>query len=201
MEKLKKQMFNKLRDWGKRLLNWAIVKPWKWFRKWLNKSRFVAFIVGAVIALTFTYCYLTVKYEYRDLFGSRVVIFNNYSDKVDPVKAESNPEIEKVASPEVRGEEQSSPTIRLIKKTFPEDPKTAVAIAKCESQLDPSRIGDTHMDFYSYGLFQINQTWHKYPKEVLLNPVENVKIARQIYDGAGWQRWACYTRGGYKKYL
>jgi len=116
--KSRKSKMSKLKDWGKRLLNWAIVNPWIAFRKWLNKSRFVAFIVGAAIAGSFIFCYLTVKYEYRNIFNSRVVILNNSSVALASTVRESagsNQEVEKVAFQEVRGEEQSSSAIQAEK--------------------------------------------------------------------------------------
>ena len=89
-----------------------------------------------------------------------------------------------------------------IREAFPEDPDNAVAIAKCESQLDPSRIGDTHMKYPSVGLYQINQTWHKYPTEQLQNPDENIRIAKEIKNRWGnWNAWSCYKFDYYKKYL
>ena len=89
-----------------------------------------------------------------------------------------------------------------IREAFPEDPDNAVAIAKCESQLDPSRIGDTHMAYPSIGLFQINQTWHKYDTETLQNPDENIRIAKEIKERWGnWNAWSCWKFDYYKKYL
>lgn len=88
-----------------------------------------------------------------------------------------------------------------IRKAFPGEEDLAVAVAMCESRLDPTRIGDTHMEKWSYGLFQVNQTWHPYSKETLLNADENIKIAKQIRDKGGWNRWSCYSQGYYEKYL
>jgi hypothetical protein len=69
----------------------------------------------------------------------------------------------------------------------------ALKVANCESQLDPTKIGDKQMAKWSYGLFQINRTWHDYDEDTLLNPIENVKIARKIYDASGgnFDRWTC----------
>lgn len=89
-----------------------------------------------------------------------------------------------------------------IRAAFPEDPDTAVAVAKCESQLDPTRVGDTHMTYPSVGLFQINQTWHKYDTETLKNADENIRIAKEIKGRWGnWNAWSCYKFDFYKKYL
>lgn len=92
--------------------------------------------------------------------------------------------------------------IEKIKKAFPGEEELAVAVAKCESSLDPSRIGDTHMKYPSIGLFQINQTWHKYDTKTLQNPDENIRIAKEIKDRWGnWNAWSCYKFDYYKKHL
>lgn len=89
-----------------------------------------------------------------------------------------------------------------IRKAFPGEENIAVAIAKCESQLDPMRIGDTHMKYPSIGLYQINQTWHKYPTEILQNADENIRIAKEIKERWGnWNAWSCYKFGYYEKHL
>lgn len=108
-----------------------------------------------------------------------------------------------VVETKTRGNITHSPQVEVkIREAFPEDPDTAVAIAKCESQLDPTRIGDTHMTFPSVGLFQINQTWHKYDTKTLQNADENIRIAKEIKDRWGnWNAWSCYKFGFYQKYL
>ena len=89
-----------------------------------------------------------------------------------------------------------------IKETFGNEGDIAVAIAKCESSLDPSRVGDTHMKYPSIGLFQVNQTWHKYSDETLKNPDENIRIAKEIRDRWGnYNAWTCFKTGNYKLYL
>jgi len=92
--------------------------------------------------------------------------------------------------------------VEKIRKVFSEDPDTAVAIAQCESSLDPERIGDTHMKFPSVGLFQVNQTWHKYDTATLQDPDQNIRIAKEIKDRWGnWNAWSCYKQGYYKKFI
>lgn len=94
-----------------------------------------------------------------------------------------------------------SSTEALIKKYFGDEYELALAVAKCESQLDPSRIGDTHLSKPSIGLFQINQIWHPYTTEQLQDAEQNIKIAKEIRDKGGWDRWTCYSKGYYEKYL
>lgn len=93
-----------------------------------------------------------------------------------------------------------------IRDTFPEDPDTAVKIAKCESGLHPD-IQSRHVLYYgqekSFGLFQIHKPdWHttalrlgydNYQTEVQ----DNIKMARYIYEHAGkkWTDWSCYNKG------
>ncbi len=85
---------------------------------------------------------------------------------------------------------------RLIRETFPEDPDTAVRIAHCESRLDPTRVGDTHTAYSSYGVFQIRLLpgrvkYAGLTAEKLLDARANIAYARKIYDRFGWRPWTC----------
>ncbi len=87
---------------------------------------------------------------------------------------------------------------RLIRATFPEDPDTAVAIAHCESRLDPTRVGDTHTAYSSYGVFQIRLLpgrvkYAGLTPEILRDARANIAYARKIYDRFGWRPWTCAT--------
>jgi len=174
----------------------------KWFK--FKNSKFFLAILMLIIGISYTYCFLTIKYEYRESVIGRVVIFNNSSVALASTARENagaNQEVEKVASPEVRGEEQSSPTVRTIKKYFGDEWKTAYAVMMAESHGDPSRIGDTHLSKPSIGLFQINQIWHPYTVEQLQDPEFNIKTAKDIRDSGGWERWTTYRTGQYEKFL
>lgn len=95
--------------------------------------------------------------------------------------------------------------IRKIKEAFPEEPNTAVAIAKCESGLVPD-IQSQHTLSYgqerSYGLFQIHSpVWHYRAIELGYEDYrtsvdDNIAMARYIYDSVGkkWTPWSCYTK-------
>lgn len=113
-----------------------------------------------------------------------------------------------------------------ITKYFPEDSKTAIAVFKAESSLNPNIIGYncryTYFDVKKqatstkvttckvadranaiskdYGLAQINDQHSKTP-EKFLDAEENLKMARRLYDERGWKCWYAYTDGLYKKYL
>lgn len=94
---------------------------------------------------------------------------------------------------------------RLIRETFPEDPETAVKIAKCESGLDVD-IQSRHQLSYgqerSFGVFQIHAPdWHTTAvrlgyEEYKTDAADNIAMARYIYDNAGkrWRDWSCYTK-------
>lgn len=95
--------------------------------------------------------------------------------------------------------------IQEIEKTFPEDPKTAVKIAKCESGLDAD-IQSRHILHYgqekSFGIFQIHKPdWHNTAvrlgyENYKTDPGDNIKMARYIYEQAGkrWTDWSCYNK-------
>ena len=91
---------------------------------------------------------------------------------------------------------------KKIKEVFGEDGDLAVAVAMAESRMNPNAIGDTHLAKYSFGLFQINQMFHDYSEETLLDPDENIRIAKEISSkGRGFENWTTYREGSYLKYL
>lgn len=97
---------------------------------------------------------------------------------------------------------QGSVIEEKIRKAFPGEEDTAVAIAMCESRLDPMRIGDTDFHKPSIGLFQINQHYHPYSTKELQNADRNIAIAKNIKERWGnWNAWSCYKFGFYEKYL
>lgn len=81
-------------------------------------------------------------------------------------------------------------------ETFPEDARTALAVARCESGFDQGARGPTQ----DYGVYQIHQpSWDSVAKQKGLDykrsAYDNIQMARHIYDNAGqtWQDWVCYT--------
>ena len=72
-----------------------------------------------------------------------------------------------------------------------------------ESSLDPTRIGDRHIQEPSYGLFQIN-TFHnpQYNPERLLEIRYNCEAGRELSTtGRGWRNWTTYRTGQYLEHL
>lgn len=162
-----------------------------WLRVKIEKiknSKPFLFLLALIIGATGMYLYLEAPKLYKSIFlDSRVVIL---------VPAGVNSGGEQINEPQNSIGEESGGTLAsspeaLIRKTFGDQADNAIRVADCESQLDPTRIGDTHMAKYSYGLFQINRTWHDYSPETLLNAQRNVEIAKEIYDKGGWSRWTC----------
>lgn len=89
-----------------------------------------------------------------------------------------------------------------IRQAFPGEEDTAVAVAMCESRLDPKRIGDTDFHKPSVGLFQINQFYHPYSTKELQDADRNIAIAKEIKNRWGnWNAWSCHKFGYYEKYL
>lgn len=90
---------------------------------------------------------------------------------------------------------------QLVRRYFGSEYGMARAIMIAESGGEPTRVGDTHLKKYSYGLFQINQTWHHYSKRELLDPETNIRIAKEIRDRYGWTQWTTFRTEQYKNYL
>lgn len=96
--------------------------------------------------------------------------------------------------------------ISEIEKAFPEDPKTAVAIAKCESgfkvDIQSHHIGKDGKQERSFSLFQIHEpSWDKVAtrlgfEDYKTSPRDNIDMARYIYvqSGKKWTAWSCYTK-------
>lgn len=89
-----------------------------------------------------------------------------------------------------------------IRKTFPEDPERAVAIAKAESGLRIDAVNpEQHKGCKgSIGIMQIACVHNIEDIDALKDPIVNLKKAREIYDREGWQPWGAYTNGSYKLY-
>lgn len=99
---------------------------------------------------------------------------------------------------------------------FPEDPRTAIAVFRAESQLKPRAIGYncTYGQRVTYcqvkdrpraisfdcGIAQI----HSYDgvcKEEMFDLETNLQAARKLYDDKKWRHWYVWLDGTYKKYL
>ncbi|MBP9698121.1 MAG: hypothetical protein KBD65_02945 [Candidatus Moranbacteria bacterium] len=111
--------------------------------------------------------------------------------------------------------EVSPDPLLTIKKYFGEKAEAAEKIAKCESQLVPTRIGDQHLTSKdgdeiigrSIGIFQIRtggvekngKVWNRAKangmtvaefEKKMMNPEENIRYAKEIYDRSGsWSPW------------
>lgn len=80
-----------------------------------------------------------------------------------------------------------------IREIFPEDPDTALAIAKCESNLNPLAISHTN----DGGIFQINWIHDTRLAKLGLdkfNVDDNLKFARILYDERKWLPWTCFKK-------
>ena len=89
---------------------------------------------------------------------------------------------------------------RLIKDTFPEDPHTAISVARCESGLKANAVNKNNPDgSIDGGLWQINSMHDSALERMGLdkwNVEDATKFARHLYDSnGGWRDWMCYTRG------
>lgn len=98
-----------------------------------------------------------------------------------------------------------------IRDTFPEDPETAIKVARCENAFKSrggydAGVQSGHTLSYgrerSYGIFQIHAVdWDQTALKLgydnyKTDPGDNIKMARYIYDKAGkkWRDWTCYTK-------
>lgn len=81
-----------------------------------------------------------------------------------------------------------------IKQYFPSNYTKAVAVAQCESGLNPKAVSPGGGN---WGLFQINRVHERtlnsmgYSWSQITDPFVNSKLAKVIYNQSGWGAWAC----------
>lgn len=88
---------------------------------------------------------------------------------------------------------------RAITDYFGVQSQNAIRIATCESGLNPATVGDTNLEFtengqvfgYSSGIFQIRHLEGRPDPSWLLNPINNIEYAHQLYEKEGWVPWTC----------
>ena len=87
----------------------------------------------------------------------------------------------------------------LIRRAFPEDPHTAVAVANCESGLKPTAYNPHNNNGSTDGgLWQINSVHDKKLDQLGLDkydPEDATKFARLLYEERGFKDWVCFTKG------
>ena len=82
----------------------------------------------------------------------------------------------------------------VVYATFWKDSRFATLIA-CESGFRANAVGyDGHPYYqYNYGLFQV-ASGHGYSAEYLFNPMNNIKVAKEIYLAQGFSAWPNCSR-------
>lgn len=116
-------------------------------------------------------------------------------------------EAKTMEEPKVPTEEEKKDL--AIRKYFPEQFALAKAVAMSEGYRSNGVNSNPPIE-ESVGLFQVNLLAHyrKVPgktiaekTEWLLNYENNCSVARQIYEGSGWNAWSGYLHESYLKFL
>lgn len=73
--------------------------------------------------------------------------------------------------------------------------ESALTVAKCESGLNPYVMSPPNKDgTRDGGLFQVNDVHNRRLQELdldKLDPEDNAKYARMLYEEEGWRPWTC----------
>lgn len=89
----------------------------------------------------------------------------------------------------------------MIIETFKEDAQTALAVARCESNLNPKAYNGNNTDgSVDKGLYQINSVHYKRMEQLGLDvwkATDNVKFAKILHDEQGFAPWVCYKKLAY----
>ncbi len=153
---------------------------------------------------------LAIGFTYLILANSNPYIINSSNTSVN-LQNEGYPSISGEVVPNGVAVEGDSPPYETvedkIRAAFPEDPDTAVAVAKAESRLNPEVVGDKHLAWgdgkngMSCGIFQIRVFPKRPDCKELLDEDFNIEYARQLYKNSGWSPWSTFKSGRYKKFL
>jgi hypothetical protein len=83
--------------------------------------------------------------------------------------------------------------VNAIYSVFGKDPRY-VSLAMCESGLRADAVGyDASHNQYNYGIFQVSQ-YHGWSYNYLVNPLNNAKVAKIIWDRQGPGAWPVCSR-------
>lgn len=92
-------------------------------------------------------------------------------------------------------------TQKILAK-FGEKGRLALAIAKCESGLNPMAIGDKRLNPKSYGIFQIRAYSNRPTASSLLDADTNINFAYRLSNGGkSWGLWSCFKNKKYLTYM
>ena len=170
------------------------------FKEWIKNlidrflaSNFLVFTLGLTNGITYTYIYLTAPVIFQPL--TKTIVFNREaSAEVATGKGGAVS-----ASPLAKAPSSSQESIvGLVARYFGKDADKAVRIMQCESQGNPTKIGDKDKIFYkgdkiygdSIGLFQVRMLPdRKFTRQELKDPETNIKEAYRIYQSQGWEAW------------
>jgi hypothetical protein len=156
------------------------------------------------------YCIVLVSYVViigviRPAFGSHTFVVS--SSRLLPAQSYSESIGDSCSLSVVYCDGELSETEKIIKQYFPENYQIAIAIAKAESGLNPSAVGAINSNgTQDFGLFQINSI-HNPSIEQKTTVIENVKMARVIYDSRlryssdGFEAWSTYNSGRYLHFI
>lgn len=156
----------------------------------------------------------------RGLLAALILILLTFPPSYGCDSCETNPWTADVSADRIR-----LAAISALEAGWPEElVSMAVAIAMAESLGDPNAVGDKGIqtDIFgpSVGLMQVrtmfNQRGTGGPRdiEILKDPVQNMRAARQIFEGTpfrhngrtwyeapGWQHWSVYNDNSYERHL
>jgi len=168
----------------------------------INRRINVCVFLGLVLLTAGFFSHFST--DRASIFNSHNTIANLLLNRVFSFRGEG----EHLQRSEAKG--KHSPTEILeekIRAAFPEDPDTAVAIAKAESRLNPDVVGDENLVWddgrngMSCGIFQIRVFPNRPACEKLLDEDFNIEYARELYERSGWLPWSTFKSGQYKNFL
>jgi len=168
-----------LKERMRQKLQKSIDKFWEFI-----KPLFIA-ALGISIGITFTIITIYIQQEETRIVFDRASVSSQ--DMAELVSTDSDLDKEttkSVSSPEALSDK--------IKRTFPEEPETMIAIAKAESSFRADAVNVNRNGTKDCGVFQVNEI-HGYDCEWLKDIDNNLLAAREVYEKQGLTAWMTYT--------
>ncbi|HFC77038.1 MAG TPA: hypothetical protein ENJ27_02310 [Candidatus Moranbacteria bacterium] len=155
-----------------------------------------------VIFLLFVDCYVIFNITNQLKANWTVhIVAVNADDKVAILRSDDKSQAGVSASLNVKGGDNTPPSIEdKIKKAFPDNWETMLAIAKAESRLIPTAEHTNKNGTKDIGLFQINSI-HGYDSNKLKDVDFNINVAREIYDRQGIAAWSAWNNKSYLQFM
>jgi len=164
-----------------------------------QKLKQIAFLTFLILAALFTISYAVNKFFETHTLVYKAPVAIHFNKPISIIKRV-------LAINVIQEQKDNSPLNELqqyICNKFGKDCRTALAIAKAESNYNCNEINVNSNNSVDFGIFQENSVHlnKQFTFSDLANCNTQIDAAYKLYQQQGFSPWSTYTSGAYKKYL